>query len=101
MWKLPWVSRERLEEAERRLVSSDAERQRVIDILLFGAVPDHTKQIQAVESTEDVKSIGPAEEIDNESCQPVSFTTPFDRVLTRFDGAFSRRPKPAQFKARV
>jgi hypothetical protein len=101
MWIFPWVSRERLEETERRLAASDVERQRLLDLLLSGAVPDRTKQIQAVESAEDVNSISLAEEIDNGSNHPVPFSTPFDRVLNRFSTEFGKGPIPAKFRARV
>ena len=104
MWKFPWVSRERLEEAERRLTASDAERQRLLDLLLAGAVPDRTKQIQQAAAAAYAGGLAGTEkmeEIDNESCQPVSFTTPFDRVLDRFGTTFGKGPIPAKFRARV
>jgi hypothetical protein len=104
MWKLPWVSRERLEETERRLASSDVERQRLLDLLLSGAVPDHTRQIhQAAEAAYagGIAGTERLEEIDNESNQPVPFSTPFDRVLDRFGTTFGKGPIPAKFRARV
>lgn len=104
MWKIPWVSRERLEEAERRLAASDTERQRLLDLLLSGAVPDHAKQVQ--QAAADAYAGGIAgterlEEIDNDLNQPVPFSTPFDRVLDRFGTAFGKGPIPAKFRARV
>lgn len=104
MWKFPWVSRERLEEAECRLTASDAERQRLLDLLLSGAVPDRTKQIQQAAAAAYVGGIAGTEhleEIDNDSKQPVPFSTPFDRVLDRFGTTFGKGPIPAKFRARV
>ena len=101
MWKFPWVSRERLEEAERRLAASDAERQRLLDLLLSGAIHDCTKQIQRAPLAEDADGIGPAEEVDNESNRPVPYSTPFDSVLNRFGTAFGKGPIPVKFRARV
>jgi hypothetical protein len=104
MWKLPWVSRERLEEAERRLEASDVERQRLLDLLLSGVVPDRTKQIQQAAAAAYAGGIAGTErleEIDNDLNQPVPFSTPFDRVLDRFGTTFGKGPIPAKFRARV
>jgi hypothetical protein len=100
--KFPWVSRERLEEAERRLSASDTERQRLLDLLLSGVIPDRTKQIQQTAAyASGIAGAEQPDETDNELNQPVPFSTPFDRVLDRFGTTFGKGPIPAKFRARV
>lgn len=95
--KLPWVSRARLEDAEARFAVVDAERRELLDRLL-GDPRDHVRvsQARAVERVEEE----PVEQSDVQGT-PVSFSTPFDRVLTRFDDARRGGKVSPQFRARM
>lgn len=100
--KFPWVSRERLEDAERRLTATDTERLRLLDLVLGGAVPDRREHIRVVEApqrqTEEVETHA---ERNPEQGAPASYTTPFDRTQARFRTAFKGGAIPAAFKARM
>jgi hypothetical protein len=100
--KFPWVSRERLEEAEKRLTAADAERLRLLDLLLGGAVPDRrpvVAQTRTVEPEID-DGIRPITNNEDQGTQ-ASFSTPFDRVLSRFDAAHKGGKIPVKFQART
>lgn len=95
----PWVSRYRLEEAERRWNVVDAERLRLLDLLLGRAAPERRVALEAglpgVEPEDGIRPMGQGSEVST------SFTTPIDRVLARFDQAHRGGRIPVQFKARM
>ena len=77
----PWVSRKRLEDAERRFTECDTERRDLLDRLL---------------ERQEKPAVKPNVSVEEDS----TFTTPFDRIGARFDkaGPAARHPK---FKARM
>lgn len=79
----PWVSRKRLEDAERRLTDSDTERRSLLKLLLERAD-------QAAPAPRNVS-------VEEDSAK--QFTTPFDTIGRRFDK--SPDAKRPQFKARM
>lgn len=83
--KWPWVSRARLEDTERRLAESDAERRKLLNRLL--------------DRDESMKMPGRVS-IEEDSYNPVPFTTPFDKKIRDFEMAGAKARQP-QFKARV
>lgn len=97
--KFPWVSREQHEEAKKlmqtRVDELTRDRDRVLDILLSGAVPDRRPEIRAVETQERQPEPEP------EQGAPQSYTTGFDSVLSRFDQTFRNGKIPDTFKARA
>jgi len=88
----PWVSRELVDELRKQLAASEAERKHLLELLL--------EKPKVVEPPKPVLVSAP-EKTSEEA--PINFTTPFDRVLTRFDHANIGGGKlPNQkFKARV
>jgi hypothetical protein len=80
----PWVSRARLEDVERRLAESEAERRALTERLL-----------DRMEAPQPVKTVSVEED-----SSPLPYTTPMDSVLRRFDKAGANARKP-QFKAKV
>ena len=101
MFKLPWVSRERLAEVQKRLDAADQERVRLLDLLLGGAVPpDRWREIAAVEAADESGNASPSA---NVPARPVeAFSTPFDRMERRFAQTFPQGAKiPAKFMAKV
>ena len=106
----PWVSRERLAEAQKRLEAADAERTRLLDLLLAGAVPDRRREI-AVAGADSLRADGretgtTQESLESETSSPArpveAFSTPFDRVERRFSQTFPQGAKiPAKFIAKV
>ena len=98
--KLPWVSRERLAEAQKRLEAADAERVRLLDLLLGGAVPDRRRDIAAVEAADESGNASVSVSV---PARPVeAFSTPFDRMERRFAQTFPQGAKiPAKFMAKV
>lgn len=99
----PWVSRVRLEEAERRLTKAEEERQRYLDMLLAGAVPDRRPEIRAAERQQERETDEEPEprEAPAEQTAPRSYSNPFDSLEKRFDKTFAGGAVPAQFKARI
>lgn len=98
----PWVSREQHEETKKlmqnRVDELTRDRDRVLDILLGGAVPDRRPEIRAVErQTDDEPETGPAAATE----QAQSYANPFDSIEKRFDRAFAGGVIPATFKARM
>lgn len=90
--KLPWVSRERLEDAQRQLAESETERKRLLELLL---VKPPVASISR--GTQEMKSEKPAE-----TRGPTSYTTPFDQIERRFSEAFKAGEIiPQKFKARI
>ena len=97
--KLPWVSRERLEDAERRLNEANIEKMRYLDMLLGGAVPDRRAEAQAVEAQPVVQ-----EEANEPPAQgqPEPFSNPFDRLEKRMGTALANGARiPERFRARI
>ncbi len=108
--KLPWVSRERLAEAQKRLEAADAERVRLLDLLLGGAVPDRRREIAGAGvdvSRADGREAGATQEaLESGTSSPArqveAFSTPFDRMERRFAQTFPQGAKiPAKFMAKV
>ena len=98
--QFPWVSRERLAEAQKRLDAADAERVRLLDLLLDGAAPDRRREIAAVEMADEAGNASVSVSV---PARPVeAFSTPFDRMERRFAQTFPQGAKiPAKFMARV
>ena len=99
--QFPWVSRERLAEAQKRLDAADAERVRLLDLLLGGAVPpDRRREIAAVEAADESGNASVSVSV---PARPVeAFSTPFDRMERRFAQTFPQGAKiPAKFMAKV
>lgn len=98
--QFPWVSRQRLEDAERRLTKADEERLRLLDLLLEGGAErtrTHTMAAQA-----EVIPIDPREKLEREAT-PVDveqYTTPFDRIERNFTRALRSGPVSRKFVAR-
>lgn len=84
--KLPFVSRARFEEVERRLAESEAERKELLGHLLSGQ-PSGTAEVKVAETSENKTDVVP-------------FTTPIDSMIRRYKqaGVSARDPK---FKARI
>ena len=83
--KLPWVSRGRFEDLQKRLEEVKAERDQYLNRLLSRAQTEPDEE-EKPEST---------------TGAPVSFNTPIDRLLNRFDQALKSGSGTAQFKARA
>lgn len=101
--QFPWVSRYRLEEAERRLTKVDEERLRLLDLLLDGA-QDRARVQTMVAQVEVAKPVEPTEREEIEEPAPVNveqYSTPFDRIEQRFDKARKSGPISRQFAARI
>jgi hypothetical protein len=97
--KLPWVSRERLEDAERRLNEANIEKLRYLDMLLSGAVPDRRVEVRAVEAQPALQE--DAAELPAQG-QPEAFGNPFDRIEKRMGQAMANGGRiPIQFRARM
>lgn len=92
--RFPLVSRERLDLAEKQLADSEAERRRLLDLLLRDTTPVR-RQAATVTEDDGIRAVTSPEE-----GSAVAFTTPIDRVLSRFDQAHKGGKIPAQFKAR-
>ena len=97
--KFGWVRRERLEAAElqlaqanERLAEVSAERQRLFDVLLAGPAAPGMQVIEAPQ---------PESSAAGDSGNMTAYTTPFDRVLTRFGNAFPKGSPPARYRARA
>ena len=108
--KWPWVSRERLAEAQKRLDAADAERVRLLDLLLGGAVPNRRQEsaLAGVDASRaDGREAGVTQEAfesgTSSPARPVeAFSTPFDRMERRFAQTFPQGAKiPAKFMAKV
>lgn len=108
--KWPWVSRERLEDEQRRSAALDAERVRLLDLLLNGAVPaDRVATSRRVPKVAAVEE--PGDELADEVAEAVAdahptsgaegFSTPFDRLHARFGQRFAHGGIPDQFRARA
>lgn len=98
----PWVSRYRLEECERRLTAADAERVRLLDLLLEGG--KDKRVVEPAPRRLEVVRPAPIEEDRGEQPEqgaPISFSTPFDRLESRFGKTFQNGAIPAKFKART
>ncbi len=98
--QFPWVSRERLAEAQKRLDAADAERVRLLDLLLDGAAPDRRREIAAVEMADEAGNASVSVSV---PARPVeAFSTPFDRMERRFAQTFPQGAKiPAKYMAKV
>ena len=99
--KWPWVSRHRLEEAERRLTAADQERLRLLDLLLEGRSDRSRVRAMAAQS-----EVPPSEfrEEREETAKPVDvqqYSTAFDRIEQRADQAIKARTMGRQFVARI
>ena len=89
--KLPFVSRERLEDVQRQLLESEAERKRLLDLLLNGTAKP--EPIKPAEHTEHNTS--------EENSSLIPFTTPFDRLEKRVSQALKDGKVPQQFRAKA
>lgn len=98
--KFPFVSRERLEEKDKQLNEANAERIRLLDILIETATSngprmDYTHPPQLREVAVEAPEVGEA----NAAVQ--GFTTPFDRIGARFDQARASGGNFRQYRARA
>ena len=91
----PWVSRYRLEAAEQRLEQVNAERERLLALLLARPEPMQPPPVAAVEAIQEPVNV------EQEQGEPAAFSTPFDRLGNRFEQARKSGTIPAQFKARI
>ena len=83
--KLPWVSRGRYEEVVKRLEQSEKERQQLIWFVFERDAKEPAKPVSV-----------------EEDAGPVKFTTPFDRVESRFSQALkSGIPDLRKFRVRA
>ena len=98
----PWVSRERFMDAERRCAAVDAERRRLLDLLLSPPVPaEEMRAKTVVQRVAEVESERATVAV-VESAEPIAFSTPFDRVLNRFDAVRQGKGRiPEQYRARM
>lgn len=99
--KFPWVSRERLEDAQKQLGEANAERQRLLDLLLSGAVPDRRQEIEQVNKPVLTMEQELRAGLHESQGSVTPFTTPFDRLNSNFAKAFPTGGVPAKFKARA
>lgn len=90
----PWVSRERLEYVEAQLAISEAERHRLLGMLLGNEKPSRPHE-------QPVTAVAQAAEPSEVSGKIISFTTPFDSIEERARQAIKIRKMPPTFKARV
>ena len=98
----PWVSRVRLEEAERRLEEANAERRRLLDLLLEGSAERARTREMALRAEVDAMGTEPDGGAPPPGGSPVlNFSTPFDRLEKRFDQAHAGGRIDKRFKARV
>ncbi len=86
-----FVSRERFDDLRRQLVESEIERRRLLNLLL-------DKQSAASPDAQSASNEVPTFDQGNSA----QFTTPIDRVLSRFDQNFKGGKQiPSQYKARI
>jgi hypothetical protein len=100
-FKWPWVSRYRLEDAERRLTAADQERLRLLDLLLDGR--SDRNQLRTMVAQSEVPPSEFREEPESNQA-PVSieqYSTPFDRIEARFEQARKSVGIDKRFMARV
>jgi hypothetical protein len=91
--KWPFVSRGRFEDLEHRLVAVEAERKYYLEIVLGRKTSDPARPISASAVSSDLEPVPQG--------QPAAYSTPFDRLESRFARAFTPGTIPAQYKARV
>ncbi len=101
--QFPWVSRERLAEAQKRLEAADAERVRLLDLLLLGERQARRREAVELPTEWPAKEDGNASVSASNPARPVeAFSTPFDRVERRFAQTFPQGAKiPAKYMAKV
>jgi len=90
----PWVSRRAFEVVERQLAASEAERSRLLGMLLAKQLPVASEQLP-VKPTTDHRP--PTTDPPN----VVPFTTPFDRIEQKVSAALKLKQVPEQFRARM
>lgn len=78
-----------------RVDELEAERRRMLDLLLGRVVPNRRAEVRAVETTEERPIV------DAEQGEPASFSTPFDSTKARFRAAHKGGAIPAEYKARM
>lgn len=88
MWHFPFVSRDRLEDVQRLLAESEAERKRLLDLLLPG-VPKEPEPVK-------IPASAPSKE-----SNMVAFNTPFDRLEKRVSVALKNGAVSQQFRAKA
>jgi|HubBroStandDraft_5_1064220.scaffolds.fasta_scaffold104033_2 hypothetical protein len=82
----PWVSRERFDDLQKRFDKVEAERDRLLEIVID--LPTAKRSVSVEE--------------DKAKEEPMAaYTTPMDKILLKFDRAYSNKTKPSQFKAKV
>jgi hypothetical protein len=104
--KFPWVSRERLDEVQRRLDAAEQERWRLLDLLLPGiGITGSCPPLERLPAEAPATAAGTGAEPESETKAPPTveaFSTPFDRIEKRFERAFQKGTKiPAEFRARL
>lgn len=98
--KFPWVSRYRLEEADRRLMAADTERLRLLDLLL-GEPDKHVAQARAAERHVEPVDDGIRPIPTTTEAPPMTFGNPFDRIEKRLEQSLKTGRVPDKFKARI
>lgn len=103
--KFPWVSREHMEDTQRllqaRVEELDAERLRLLNLLLEGAVPARQTPVRATERSIEEQPEPSTDTTTAEQGTPVAYSTPFDRTKARFNAAHKGGRIPAEFRARM
>jgi hypothetical protein len=96
LMRWPWVSRERLEDAQREISELKQERRELLDRLL--AEPEKVATTSTIREIDDGLRPVTAHKEENNI---LPFSTPFDRMEGRLAGALKSGPVPEKFKAKI
>lgn len=83
---------------QERVDALTRDRDRVLDVLLGGAVPNRRQEIAQVEQRETEETRSTVEAADQGT--PINYSTPFDSKVTRFRQAHKNGSIPARYRAR-